>query len=231
MRRLGREGLSMKDKLLSSTNIPAQFRRVTFSDYDEERGHPTYIKRVRTWEPDVEQPSLLLVGHPGLAKTMLACATLNEFQSLHVQMPKRELPPKAQICWRQQRYPVYFIQIAEWIQMQIRFFQLHAQLERGLLTDPDEYLAIDKLLEDLKHNVQMLVLDDIGKEHRTASGFAEDAFDLLVRTRGNAGLATIFTTNLPLDSWAAQYSQSMRSFIERTSKVIGFKKMACGGEG
>lgn len=220
----------MRDKLLTSTNIPSQFRRTTFDDYDEERGNPVYIKKVRDWDPTADQPNMVLVGPPGLAKTMLACATLNEFQFMHVRLPKLKLPPEGRLVWRQQHYPVYFVQIAQWVQLQIRFFQLHTQLERGLLGDPDEYLAIDKLLQDLMYSVRMLVIDDVGKEHRTSSGFAEDAFDLLVRTRGNAGLPTIFTTNLCLDLWGPQYSESMRSFIDRTSKMVVFREAACGGK-
>jgi len=119
---------------------------------------------------------------------------------------------------------VYFVQLAELIEMHIRLFRLQGGCERGSLSDPTEYWNLDQLLEDLKYTVKLLVVDDVGKEHRTATGFAEDQLDFLVRTRLNRGLPTIYTSNVPLYQWGSQYSESMRSCIERSSLVLEFNR-------
>ena len=67
------------------------------------------------------------------------------------------------------------------------------------------------------------VVDDVGKEHTTRSGFAEDTFDLLVRARHNAGLFTIYTSNVPFSRWSADYSDSMQNLIKRSALVLEFR--------
>mgnify|MGYP006270136313 CR=1 FL=1 len=65
---------------------------------------------------------------------------------------------------------------------------------------------------DRMNNVRVFVLDDLGKEYRTASGYAENTFDALLRSRFNAGLPTIVTTNVPLENWGTVYGAPMGSF-------------------
>ena len=75
-------------------------------------------------------------------------------------------------------------------------------------------------------NVKLLILDDLGKEYRTASGWAENQFDALLRTRFNYGLPTIITTNVPIESWGEVYGESMYSFLHEaftTYQVISME--------
>jgi hypothetical protein len=60
--------------------------------------------------------------------------------------------------------------------------------------------------------IRTFVLDDLGKEHKTSSGWAEDTFDELLRARFNSGLPTIVTSNTPLSKWGTNYSEAMASF-------------------
>ena len=65
---------------------------------------------------------------------------------------------------------------------------------------------------DAKHSVPVFVLDDLGKEYRTQSGWSENTFDALLRARFNAGLPTVITTNVPLSKWRVTYGEAMASF-------------------
>ena len=217
----------MRNLLISSKNLPLEFEKSMYADYDTERGDPDILEQIQDWKPSPSHPSLLLEGCPGLGKTLLACAALNEKHARYrvtkvVDKQPLTVDEQTLTMMRQKRFPVYFIQLADWLGLQHRMFRLHDEMMRCDL-EPTECLEIDQLLEDLMYKVELLVVDDVGKEHRTASGFADASFDLLVRTRHNRGLATIYTSNIPLEEWSDQYSDAMQNFISRSSLILEFR--------
>lgn len=207
------------DLVLAGPNIPYNFEAVGFSDYDTRRGDAEIVEALQTWDPLLDEPIVLMQGRPGLGKTMLACAALNECQG-PFSFKGRATPLQRKVL-RQERFPVYFIQLAELIELHIRFFRLHDLVTKAG-RDPSDYYELERFLEDLERRVRVLVIDDVGKEHRTASGFAEDVFDLLVRHRMNSGLATVMTSNLPLYRWDDQYTPSMKNLIQRSGMICEF---------
>lgn len=212
----------MTDLLLTNTNVPALFRNALFEDFDVKRrpGNKTIRQQLEDWEPTDSKPALVLQGLPGVGKTLLASATLNEYHEGY-SVNKPNVPDAARLVLLQQKCPVFFIQLAEYINLQIRLFRLQNDVDKGI-REPTEYLDLDTLLQDLKSRVKVLVIDDVGKEHHTSTGFAEDEFDLLMRTRHNNGFTTIYTTNVPIHRWAFLYSDSNRSMIERSSLLLNF---------
>ena len=141
---------------------------------------------------------LLLVGEPGHGKTTLASTAL---QSLIRGIPGEVLGTPGTLPNRIGAFMDY---------------PKLLRLQKSLWSEENEadQLLLDSIYgdSDRMNNVRVFVLDDIGKEYRTASGWAENTFDALLRSRFNAGLPTIVTTNVPLENWGSVYGSPMGSF-------------------
>lgn len=141
---------------------------------------------------------LLLVGKPGHGKTTLASVVLQEI--IRKASPDLWGPPETSV-----KNPALFVDYPKLLRIQQRSWKE----EDG----SDSYL-MEQIYGDVSgsDNISLLVLDDLGKEHRTASGWAESTFDAVLRSRYNAGLPTIVTTNVPLKNWGDVYGEAMESF-------------------
>ena len=142
---------------------------------------------------------LLLIGNPGHGKTTLASTALQE---LLRGIPREVLGSLE----RSPARPAYFTDYPRFLRLQKRQWEpdsddLEASLVDGIYGDNPDHL-----------NVKILILDDLGKEYRNVSGWSENTFDALLRSRFNAGLPTIITTNIPLQQWADVYGSPMASF-------------------
>jgi len=58
------------------------------------------------------------------------------------------------------------------------------------------------------------VIDDVGKEHASLSGWQKNVLHHVLRTRFNLGLPTIVTTNVSLDDWGSLYGDATESFAK-----------------
>ncbi|MFE6745934.1 ATP-binding protein [Kitasatospora purpeofusca] len=99
------------------------------------------------------------------------------------------------------------------------------------LTAVKSTYAADRPEEELSHAYNILdrtetafltVLDDVGQEHRTDSGFAQDRLTQVLRARHDTGRPTIITTNLTDSQWGQIYSAPLRSFIGQACRKIEF---------
>lgn len=194
---------------INRANLPERTIGLELSDLDPYEGQ--VIEGVQKWIQQVYDLNvikargsricgmgLLLVGKPGHGKTTLACTALQE---LIRGIPREALGSLDKPPVR----PIYFTDYPKLLRMQKRQWEdpegFESNLIDGLFGDAPDHM-----------NVKVLVLDDIGKEHRTATGWAENTFDALLRSRFNAGLPTIVTTNVPLKSWGDVYGEAMGSF-------------------
>lgn len=96
-------------------------------------------------------------------------------------------------------YP-YFITMADLIEARLHYSD-----------DPDAAGTMECVTQS-----PVLVLDDVGKEHSSKSGWSATVLDQVLRYRHNEGRPTIITTNLALPKWAG-YNESMESFIARST--------------
>jgi DNA replication protein DnaC len=127
---------------------------------------------------------LLLAGRNGTRKSTLANAILTEVQ------------------YRSPSYRVFYIRFSDWKK---------ALTDTFTKEDTEEKAKGRKILKlvELSH---LVVLDDIGQEHRTSSGFTESSLHELLRVRYEAARPTIVTTNVSLSEIADVYGTSFDSF-------------------
>lgn len=142
---------------------------------------------------------LLLVGSPGQGKTTMASTALQE---LIRGIPADAFGVLPRHLGRFMDYPKYLrLQQKKWDEDTEDVHEIGFKLDsiRGDLGSID--------------NTRVFILDDLGKEYRTQSGWSENQFDALLRSRFNAGLPTIVTTNVPKRDWGAVYGEPMGSFV------------------
>ena len=182
--------------LLQNSTVPMKTLGMEFSDLDPSPA----LDLVKTWVSTVStggvikspgSPSsglgILLIGEPGHGKTTMASVALQALiKGMAFPTPR----------------PGIFMDYPKFL-----------RLEKESWVNEDAKKDIQAIYgDDLKSYVPLFVLDDLGKEYRTQSGWSENIFDALLRARFNAGLPTIVTTNVPMNKWRVTYGEPMESF-------------------
>lgn len=150
---------------------------------------------------------MTLIGAAGLGKTTLACALAAELVINH-------------------EYIAAFTTLDRYIRNQRRMMSLDKLTSGGDVLAQEAREEIGDILNEdwiLRRGAYLVVLDDVGREHRTSSGWAAQEFDSLLRERYDSGLPTIITSNMTLDKWDKEYSQSMRSFVQESCPVVDIR--------
>jgi len=137
---------------------------------------------------------LLLMGEPGRGKTTHACAAANHVSDLG--------------------WSTKFLSVANWHQMALTAIRMD---RTDADTAADWWDALDAY--ERAGGWSLLVLDDLGKEHRTATDYAKDNLDRLIRNRYTSGVPTIITTNFLLEEISV-YGESMASFINEAFTIV-----------
>jgi DNA replication protein DnaC len=152
---------------------------------------------------------LMFYGKPGRGKTTLAVSLLQE---MLLTFPLESFAPTdGKVLVR----PCYFATFNDILDL------------KGKLMDAEPY-EDDKTLyagmlgecKDDAYNIRVLVIDDVGKEHTSLSGWQKNMLHHILRTRFNQGLPTIVTTNISRENWAASYGDATGSFAKEAFLYI-----------
>lgn len=146
---------------------------------------------------------LLLYGLPGRGKTALAATILQELMR-NASPEALKIKPNKTIV-----RPCYFISFSALLELKGNIMGEEASEQ-----DLTIYDGIFGTHVDDAYNVRVLVLDDVGREHASLSGWQKSVLHHLLRTRYNNGLPTIVTTNVLKTEWEALYGSATASFVD-----------------
>jgi DNA replication protein DnaC len=205
---------------LQIAGIPNQYLGWTLDDCQD--APQNGLKRIRGWIEAVAngdiirasgKPSsgkgLLITGDPGHGKTTVVVAAIQEM--VRTFSMENFGSQSGSVLVR----PAYFITFAELLNLKGRTMDDDQspednQLFAGLLGEA----------KDDAYNIRILVIDDLGKEHMSASGWQKNMFHHVLRTRHSKGLPTIVTTNYALPLWESIYGNSTASFAKEAFAEI-----------
>ena len=195
---------------LQAANIPKNRRGWELSDCKDV--DPVTMRAVKTWVDLVKEKNiirsdgnkcgygLLFSGSPGHGKTTLGLAILQGFI--------KELSLEAFSITEGSTLikPCYFTTFNDLL-----------DLKGQTMDSPSEenVRLLDGILGNCEtdaYNIRILLIDDVGNEHETQSQWQKNMLHHVLRSRFNAGLPTIVTTNIPLENWYGRYGDATASF-------------------
>jgi Cdc6-like AAA superfamily ATPase len=146
---------------------------------------------------------MLIYGKPGIGKTTLSLAIIQE---LLTKLPLEAFAPTENKILLK---PCYFATFNDVLDIKGR--------NMGDEVTEEDILLWDGILGECKddsYNIRVLVVDDLGKEHASLSGWQKNQLHHVLRTRFNNGLPTIVTTNIARDDWDGLYGDATASFAK-----------------
>jgi DNA replication protein DnaC len=155
---------------------------------------------------------LLLWGEPGHGKTTVALSILQEIMT---KFPLEAFNVKEGDALIR---PCYFITFNDILDLKGKLFE---ESDNDMLNTL--YDGILGNCESDAYNIRVLVIDDLGKEHASLSGWQKDVFHHVLRTRFNNGLPTIVTTNIERKNWKTLYGEATESFAHEAFSYVTVK--------
>lgn len=210
-----------------SANIPMRFFGFEPADIIKDRG--SFPAEIDHWLSDVNDGlvikspggigntgvGLMFDGKPGVGKTTHAVTTLME---LIRRLPDDEDAIRQIFRYESQDFsvrsrPIHYLTITDLLRRKKGSWDSE--------TKESELMEIDGFhgrAKDDRYNVRVLLLDDLGKEY--GSEYDKFSFDEILRSRYDAGLPTIITTNVLLNTWEVKYGSVMNSFVHEAFRQV-----------
>ena len=112
------------------------------------------------------------------------------------------------LVWAQYRVTSYCVTAAELKESWIKSIPAHS--------------GSDELMVDRVMTARYLVIDDLGKEYRSDSGFAETNFGVLLRQRSRMKRVTNITSNLTPKEFGEVYGKSTAQLVKECMYPVHF---------
>lgn len=197
---------------LKAARIPEEFRDLTWDDLKDdatvtvdEDGTTDSVKDIlmgyaEDWDlVKSDADGLVLLGPPGWGKTMGTALLAMDIID--------------------QGAFVRFISYTDLVAAEVELFAMAREAER--VNDWELHEKEELRLRWVKFDCELLVLDDVGKERRSASDLSSDLLERVLRRRVSEGKCTIITSNLITEKWAT-YNHSMESFLWQVGDVLEY---------
>lgn len=154
---------------------------------------------------------LLLYGSSGHGKSTLALAAV-QYMLRNFTLDTFVVRPNEALT-----RPAYFIQYTDLV-----------SLRGALMDDPtiDQVRLFEGIMGECKednYNIRVLVIDDVGREHKGTTEWSKNLLHQILRSRYSKGLPTIITSNTRLDEWETVYGTHTASFINEAFIPIAVK--------
>ena len=181
------------------------------------------LQMVRSWIDKVKEgkiirargnklcgKGLLFWGTPGQGKTTLALAVVQEIMATF-SLEQLGIKENNKTLIR----PCYFTTFNQILDIKGHMMGNEASADEEVI-----YSGMMGTCEQDSYNIRVLVIDDVGKEHASLSGWQKNVFHDILRTRFNNGLPTIVTSNVERKDWASLYGDSTESFANEIFAYI-----------
>ena len=217
--------------IAKSANIPMRFFGFEPSDIITDRG--SFPEEIVEWVNDVNQGliiqnpggigntgvGLMFDGAPGMGKTTHAVTTLMEVVRSLPEEPDaiREVLHYSETDFTLRARPIYYLTMTDLLRRKKAVWESDAKELEQLEID-----GFHGRSKDDRFNVRVLLLDDLGKEY--GSKYDDYSFDDILRSRYDAGLPTIVTTNVSLDTWTSKYGAVMSSFAHEAFRRVTIER-------
>jgi hypothetical protein len=200
---------------IKNANLPGPHKGKEVSDCSDIK--PSIINEVLVWADAFKTgkifqadgsntygKGLYLTGKPGQGKTTLASALLQDLI--------RTTPLDV--------IPFHTLTAAKFLTY-VGLIRLQQEIMGADYESPKDSLMLGIFTrhKDPVSNIPLLVIDDLGKEFTSASGWQNTILDELIRTRYNNGYPTIITSNMQVED-LAKYNSSMASFAQEAFYTI-----------
>lgn len=189
--------------------IPKKFWGMTWADYkpgnhtaEKEQLKDVLVDYADHWGEHEPGEGLVLLGSPGYGKTFGASLVAMQIIDQRI---------KSDDGW------VRYITEQQWDERRKKLIGIEQQAARD--GDWGAANVARYRLNFTETGCGLLVLDDVGKAYRSASGYTNSGVDALLRRRVELGKATIITSNIPSEKFTT-IDPSLASFLYEVGEVV-----------